>query len=65
MPIVAIGSCIFVGWVLKPGRIIAEVTRNGEKFRRKGIYTVMVKYIAPVLLFFILLGSFGLLKVLD
>lgn len=65
MPIVAIGSCIFVGWVLKPDRIIAEVTRNGEKFRRKGIYTVMVKYIAPVLLFFILLGSFGLLKVLD
>lgn len=60
MPIVAIGTCIFVGWIIKPKTIIDEATKNGEKFGRKGIYVVMLKYIAPVLLLFILLGALGL-----
>lgn len=41
--------------------IIAEATRNGEKFGRKGLYRVMVKYIAPILLLFLLLKSLGIL----
>lgn len=60
MPIVAIGTCIFVGWIIKPKTIIDEATKNGEKFGRKTIYIAMLKYIAPVLLLFILLGALGL-----
>lgn len=60
MPIVAIGTCIFVGWIIKPKTIIDEATKNGEKFGRKTIYVAMLKYIAPVLLLFILLGALGL-----
>ena len=40
--------------------IIDEATKNGEKFARKGIYVVMIKYISPVLLLFLLLGALGL-----
>ena len=59
MPVVAIGTCILVGWIIKPQAIIDEVTKNGETFGRKGMYVVMVKYIAPVMLTILLLGAFG------
>ena len=60
MPIVAILTCILVGWVIKPQTIIDEVTLNGESFKRKGLYIVIIKFVAPVLLLLILLGSFGI-----
>ena len=59
MPLLAIGTCILIGWITKPKAIIDEATKNGERFFRKHLYTAMVKFIAPVLLFILLLGSFG------
>ena len=61
MPIVAISTCIMVGWVLGTDTIINEVTKSGAKFGRKGLYIVMVKYVTPILLFFLLLQSLGIL----
>ncbi len=61
MPAVSIATCILVGWVLKPDIIIDEVTKNGEKFLRKKMYIVMVKYVAPILLFILLLEAAGIL----
>lgn len=66
MPIVALFTCILVGWVIKPKAITDEITRNGEKFGRKKLFNVMIKYIAPVCLIFILvsytLAQFGVIK---
>ena len=59
MPVLAIGTCILVGWILKPKTIIEEATKNGERFGRKGLYTVMIKFVAPVMLVILLLGSLG------
>lgn len=59
MPVVAILTCILIGWVAKPKTIIDEVTKNGEKFRRKNLYIVMIKFLAPVLLFALLLQALG------
>lgn len=64
MPLVAIGTCILVGWLLKPKTIIDEVEKTGDKFRRRGLYVVMVKYIAPVLLVILFLKSVGILTVI-
>lgn len=61
MPAVAIATCILVGWVLKPKFIVDEVTKNGEKFGRKGLYTVMVKFVVPLLLIVLLLEAVGVL----
>lgn len=61
MPVVAIGTCILVGWILKPKTVIEEATRNGEKFGREKLYVVMVKYITPVLLLILLLKSLGII----
>lgn len=64
MPIVAIGTCILVGWILKPKVIIDEMEKSGCKFGRKKLYVVMLKYIAPVLLVILLLKSLGVLTVI-
>ncbi|MBQ9247163.1 MAG: sodium-dependent transporter [Ruminococcus sp.] len=59
MPVLAIGTCILIGWVVKPKTVIEEATRNGERFGRKWLYTAMVKVVAPILLVVLLLGSLG------
>lgn len=64
MPVVAIASCILIGWILKPQLVIDEAGKNGEKFGRKPLFVVMVKYIAPVLLLILLLKSLGVITIL-
>ena len=56
MPIVALLTCIFVGWIIKPKAIIDEV-RLSSKFKAAGAWAVMIKYIAPVLVIVILLAN--------
>ena len=62
MPIVALATCILIGWVAKPKTVIDEVTKNGEKFNRKIVYNVTIKFIAPILLLVILLQALGIVK---
>ena len=62
MPLVALITCILIGYFAKPKTIIDEVTKNGEKFGRKTIYTVMIKFVAPVFLFILLLQSINIFK---
>lgn len=65
MPIVAIGTCLLVGWFVGTKEIENEITVNGEPFKRRGIFSVMIKYIAPVFLVVILvfysLAQFGVI----
>lgn len=63
MPIVAICTCILIGWIVKPKTVINEVEKNGVKMSRKVLYSVMVKFIAPVLLLILLLQSLGILHI--
>ena len=60
MPLVAILTCILIGWFAGPKTVIDEVSSNGlYKFGREKLYIVMVKFVAPVLLFILLLQAFG------
>ncbi len=59
MPVLAIGTCFLVGWLVKPETVIAEATKNGEKFGRKRLFVVMVRFVSPVLLLVLLLQSMG------
>lgn len=56
MPIVAFLTCIFVGYVVKPKAIIDEVEESSE-FKSEKIYTVVIKYVAPILIILILISS--------
>ncbi len=57
MPIVAAITCIFVGWVIKPKAVEDELSACGHEFRARGLYSVMVKFIAPVLVIAILVSE--------
>lgn len=62
MPVVALLTCILIGWILKPQTIIEEVEKNGNKMGRRTLYIVMIKYVAPVFLSLILFQTLGILK---
>lgn len=64
MPIVAIGTCILIGWVVKPKVVIDEAEKTGVKFGRKNLYVVMIRFVAPALLILLFLKSVGILRVI-
>lgn len=61
MPIVALLTCILVGHVVGTKAISDEVESSG-KFKRKKLFQVMIRWIAPICVVVILLGE--ILKVL-
>lgn len=65
MPIVALGTCIMIGWRVGTKVIEEEVTKNGDKMSRVAVFRIMVKYIAPVCMMIILvfysLAQFGII----
>lgn len=56
MPIVALLTCIFVGFVIKPKTLCDEIEITG-KFKAKKMFNVIIKYIAPVCIILILISS--------
>jgi NSS family neurotransmitter:Na+ symporter len=66
MPVIAIITCIFVGYFIKPKTIIEEAQLEVKPFTVK-LFTVMIKYIAPICIMAILVSSildtFGILKI--
>ena len=48
--------------IASPKVIIDEVTRGGSKFTRKGLYIIMVKFIAPAFLLILLLQALGIVS---
>ena len=56
MPIVAFLTCIFVGYIIKPQSLIDEVEVSGP-FKSKRLFTVIIKYAAPVCILLILVSS--------
>ena len=58
MPFIALLSTILIGWVKTPQFVIGEMERNGESFRRKKMYIIMIRYIAPVLMLILFLSTF-------
>lgn len=53
MPIVAFLTCILVGHIIGPKTVIEEVESSGV-FRRKKLFVVMIRWIAPIMLLMIL-----------
>ncbi len=64
MPLVAIGTCILIGWIVKPKTVIDEVEKSGCRFGRKKLYIVMIKFVAPILLVILLLKSLGVITII-
>ncbi len=59
MPIISIATCILIGWVVKPKWVIDEIESSGHKFGRKTLYSVVIRYIAPVIMVVLLAKALG------
>lgn len=61
LPIVALLTCLLVGWVCKPHCVLDEIKigHKSEVIHREKLFVVMIKFVAPVLLFVILLQAFN------
>ena len=64
MPFISLLSAILIGWIMKPSWITDEMELNGEKFSRKKLYNVMIKYIMPLIMIILFLQSTGLLNMI-
>ena len=66
MPIAALAICLLVTRCMGLERLEQEVEVDGHPFRRKMIFRVMIRYIAPIFVLIILLSSianaFGLIS---
>ena len=59
MPFISLLTSILIGWVIGPDWIIGEVERNGEHFKRAGLYRFMIRYVVPVVMLILFLVSTG------
>ena len=61
MPAVALATCIMIAYFLKPHTLTDEIARSGG-FRRKALFTAMMRVVAPlflvIILIWALLGTF-------
>lgn len=66
MPIVALLTCIFLGWVVDIKIITDEVKKN-SRFGREKLFRVMLRWIAPIFVIAILVSSIlsalGIIKI--
>ena len=61
MPLISFLTCLFVGWWVKPRWIEEEMMASGHDFPRKGLYRVMIRYVAPVIMAILFFQSLGLI----
>lgn len=57
MPIAAFFTCIFVGYFIKPKAIVEEVKESDGTFKSEKLFTIMIRWVAPVFLVAILASS--------
>ena len=57
LPIVVLLTCILIGWIVKPKRVIEEIEDGGHTFKMKKIYLFILKYFAPVAITLIFLSN--------
>lgn len=57
MPIVAFFTCVLIGFVLKPQVVIDEVKETNGTFKSQKLFTVMIKWVAPIFILAILCFS--------
>lgn len=56
-PLVALISCIFIGWIVGPKVLSQEIEQSGE-FKRRRSFEFIVKWIAPVFITAVFIGTF-------
>ncbi|MDO4268807.1 MAG: sodium-dependent transporter [Eubacteriales bacterium] len=64
MPFISLLTCIFVGWIVKPDWICQEMEASGHSFTRKRLYTIMIRYVTPIMMAVLFLQSAGVFELI-
>ncbi len=65
LPVGGLMIAIFLGWAVKVKNMKGEITNNGKyRFRLYNSFNFIIKYVAPIAIFLILLYATGLLELL-
>ena len=56
MPIVALLTCIVIGWIVTPKSLIEEIKLNSP-FKAEKAWVVIIKYVSPILVIIILVWN--------
>lgn len=56
MPIVALLTCWYIGYILKPKTLIEEIQVSSQ-FKARKMFEIIIKYIAPICIILILISS--------
>jgi NSS family neurotransmitter:Na+ symporter len=63
LPIGGLLMCIFIGYVWGMDKAVAEITNGGKfPFKLRVLWTIMIKYIAPLAVIVVFLNALGILK---
>ncbi len=54
MPVVALLTCLFIGYFIKPKTIVNEVKETDGSFKSEKLFSIMIKFICPLFLLGIL-----------
>ena len=57
MPIVAFFTCVLIGFIVKPKTVADEVKETDGTFKSEKLFTVMIKWVAPIFVLAILAFS--------
>lgn len=57
MPVLALLTCVFIGWVVRPDRIISECEADGRVMRTRKFYRFAIRYLAPILVLSIIISE--------
>lgn len=60
MPFISVLSCILIGWIIRPKWIIEEMEYPGYRCHFARMYTVVIRYIAPVVMLILFVQSTGI-----
>lgn len=65
--IVALFVCVYIGWIIKPARVITEISEGSPYFNTKKIagvtpaqiWTFFIKYVCPLVILIVILNQFN------
>jgi len=64
LPIGGLLMCIYVGWIWKPGKLIAEIQESGAKFKLQKAWLWCVRTVTPALILIVtVVGIIDVIKV--
>ena len=59
LPLGALFTCVYVGWIWGPKTLLGELEEGGHVFRWKKAWVLCIRFLTPILIAIVTVGGFG------